>query len=272
MNEIERRDGEPAGLECRGAVQGLQLIRQRAEGDAGDAWVLRGHAAVFYDEADPDGTEFRFWFDFRERIGRGAFDAALDRPDDVRILTNHDPSLLLGRNRSGTARLSTDDRGLVYEVDLDPESSPARDVMGFVRRGDMTGSSFAFVPHLVSYYSIRSSDGERDPEGDVLIREIEDLELWDAAPVTYPAYSAADVSEAGEDARGGPVPRVVRAARSGLRPEDLERLAEHRRRVASARPGSARSRRARSRALGLMEMEAEEARARMRLTRGPQGG
>ena len=45
-------------------------------------------------------TDLRF---FEEKIERGAFDKALE--DDVRVLFNHDPSAMLGRTKSGTAKV-----------------------------------------------------------------------------------------------------------------------------------------------------------------------
>jgi HK97 family phage prohead protease len=49
--------------------------------------------------------------------------------------------MILGATHSGTLRLSQDQRGLFYEIDL-PETRA--DVGELVERGDMTGSSFAF--------------------------------------------------------------------------------------------------------------------------------
>ena len=37
---------------------------------------------------------------------------------DVRALFNHDPSLVLGRNKSGTLKMKEDSTGLHYEVDI----------------------------------------------------------------------------------------------------------------------------------------------------------
>jgi len=70
---------------------------------------------VFFRESDP-GTQYTLWEDAGEkcveRIGRRAFNETIRRRDDVRILMNHDSSLLLGRTAAGTATLLVDEIGL----------------------------------------------------------------------------------------------------------------------------------------------------------------
>ena len=135
-----------------------------------------GYGAVFYREGD-EGTEYRLFPNVRERIAPTAFDSALQR-DDIRSLFNHDPNFVLGRQAAGTLRLSVDEIGLRYEVDL-PESR--KDVAEAISRGDVTGSSFWFRPTRES----ESKDGDGNT-----VYTIEDLELREVGPVTFPAYEA----------------------------------------------------------------------------------
>ncbi len=144
--------------------------------------VAVGYAAVFH-RADEAGTEYALWGDTVERIANGAFSDALSRPDDVRGLFNHDADHLLGRSTAKTLRMSEDDKGLRYEIDL-PDTQTGRDVATSIERGDLTGSSFAFIPEIVEW----SSDEERD------IRTIKSVRLFDVGPVTYPAYEATSTS------------------------------------------------------------------------------
>jgi HK97 family phage prohead protease len=126
---------------------------------------------------------------FRERIEPGAFDQTLGA--DVRALVNHDPNLILGRTLSGTLRLSSDDHGLRYEVDP-PQTSYASDLLESVRRGDVTQSSFAF----------RVIADEWEPaerSGELPLRRIQQVELFDVSPVTYPAYTQTSVSARASD-------------------------------------------------------------------------
>ncbi|MHC0027071.1 HK97 family phage prohead protease, partial [Enterobacter vonholyi] len=136
-----------------------------------------GYGSVFNSRSEP------LW-GFREIIKPGAFDDVLG--DDVRGLFNHDPNFILGRSASGTLKVSTDERGLRYDIEA-PDTQTIRDlVLAPMLRGDINQSSFAFRV---------ARDGERwyeDEEG-VVIREISRFSrLFDVSPVTYPAYTEAD--------------------------------------------------------------------------------
>lgn len=156
----------------------VRVLKREADG----ARTIEGYAAVFYN-ADQKGTEYALWSDMVERIMPGAFDRALREKDDARGLFNHDANFLLGRVSSNTLRLSVDGVGLKYEIDL-PDTQAARDVATAIERGDLTGSSFAFIPTKVTWIEEKQGDSYRE------IRQIEDVELFDVGPVTYPAYEA----------------------------------------------------------------------------------
>ena len=137
---------------------------------------LAGYAAVFDSLSENLGG-------FREKIAPGAFDQVLN--DDVRALVNHDPNLILGRTISGTLKISLDNRGLFYEIDV-PDTAFARDLMQSVKRGDVSQSSFAF----------RVEDDRWDEDDDGrYIRTIKKVKrLYDVSPVTYSAYPDTDVA------------------------------------------------------------------------------
>lgn len=88
---------------------------------------------------------------------------------------NHEDNYLLGSSASGSLRLSIDEEGLAYEVDVPQARS---DVYELVGRGDIRSSSFAFV-------------AERDDwstEDGFPVRTLESVTLLDVAPVNSPAY------------------------------------------------------------------------------------
>lgn len=147
----------------------------RAEGQRP---VLRGYAAVYDTEATIGGL-------FRERIARGAFDEAL-AGDDVRALFNHDPNQILGRTLSGTLRLTTDDVGLAYEIDIDTDDPLAMRVWRSVQRGDVSQSSFGF--------EVRGQEWSPTDTASLPLRTITKVSLFDVSPVTYPAYAETSVT------------------------------------------------------------------------------
>jgi uncharacterized protein len=144
--------------------------------------TISGMAALYYSVNDP-GTVYRLWSDMEERIRPGAFDRAV-KEDDVRALFNHDPNQVLGRGASGTLRLRLEPQGLGYDIDP-PDTQVGRDVLTILDRGDVTGSSFAFVPRRTTWEEVRDADGST-----TYIRWIEEVELFDVGPVTYPAYDS----------------------------------------------------------------------------------
>jgi len=169
--------------ERRYADESSVAITRRDDGTA----TITGYASVFYREGEP-GTEYRLFDTVYERIAPGAFERAIDE-DDVRALFNHDSNFVLGRNAAGTLRLTEDSVGLRYEIEP-PDTEQARGVLASVERGDVSGSSFAFIPTRTK---ISEEEGRT-------VREIRAVELFDVGPVTYPAYPATTSGVRGVDA------------------------------------------------------------------------
>lgn len=147
----------------------------RAVTDAGGVKIA-GHAAKFDQISEDLGG-------FRERIAPGAF-AKTIQGADIRALWNHDANIVLGRNKSGTLRLSEDSAGLAYEVDA-PDTQLVRDmVLAPIARGDVNQCSFGFFTVSDKWAKV---DGE-------WVRTLLEVELFDVSPVTYPAYPQTDVA------------------------------------------------------------------------------
>ena len=163
-------EAEMSEREIRAVVQPLEI-----RDDEGSAIRVSGYAAVFGEETNIAGM-------FTEVIERGAFASALERQDDVVFLINHD-GLPLARTRSGTLRLTEDERGLYMETELDGSDPDVRAIVPKMKRGDLDKMSFAFVP----------TRQEWNDSGDMPKRTIQDLELYDVAIVTMPAYSGTEI-------------------------------------------------------------------------------
>ena len=157
-------------IERRTANEGVELREE------GDTLTAVGYAATFDRFSQNLGG-------FVEQIRSNAFVSTLKQAD-VRALFNHEPDHLLGRSTTGTLRLSEDDHGLHYEVDL-PNTTLGRDVAELLRRGDISGSSFGFR-------TISDEWGETD-DGYPL-RTLTEVGLRDVGPVTFPAYTSTEAS------------------------------------------------------------------------------
>ena len=157
------------------------------DGDGGEKRKdLVGYSAVFNKEFK---TEFYSWT-FIEKIASGAFANALTK-SDTRALFNHDANFVLGRNTSGTLRMSEDKRGLAIEVDL-PDTQLVRDLVSApMKRGDITQMSFAFTVTVQEWRFFDDKPDERD---------IKEVKLFDVSPVTFPALEGTDVALASRSA------------------------------------------------------------------------
>lgn len=151
-------------------------IAIEARADEGDARRMVGYAAVFNSI-----TNIGNWY--REQIAPGAFARAIQE-DDVRALVDHEPSRILGRNKSGTLTLAEDERGLRVEI-TPPDTQLARDLMVMMDRGDVTQMSFAFT--------VRAQEWS-DMDEPLPLRTVKDVRLFDVSVVTYPAYDETEVA------------------------------------------------------------------------------
>jgi HK97 family phage prohead protease len=170
------------------AFRGLKAASLRSEGDTPK--VISGYGAVFYNANDP-GTEYRLWTDYYERIMPGAFDRAL-REDDVRSMFNHDSNQLLGRRafrENDTLKISVDNVGLRYEVQVDMTDPTHQSLVPKLRSGKVDGASFMF--EVTGRTWREEQRGEGDNKRDVTILEITEVRLWELGPVVFPAYESA---------------------------------------------------------------------------------
>lgn len=139
--------------------------------DSEDKPKIRGYAAPFNQLSLDLGG-------FREQIKRGAFKKTIMESDIV-ATKNHDKNFILGRNKSGTLVLGEDRKGLSFEIDP-PETTYARDLIISMQRGDINQCSFKFRV-IADYWDSKDKDN--------IIRTLKEVELFDVAIVTSPAYS-----------------------------------------------------------------------------------
>lgn len=122
---------------------------------------------------------------FVEVVRPGFFDRVMGHPE---ILGRYNHTAVLGRTGAGSLRLSSDETGLVYEIDVNAKDPEAVSVLAKVERGDVHRSSFAFTV---------TADGDRwgETEQGFPLRElVTAARLVDVAPVDTPAYLDTEAS------------------------------------------------------------------------------
>ncbi|MNW45140.1 Caudovirus prohead protease [compost metagenome] len=145
-------------------------LKTRSEQDGQDMFI-EGYFAVF-------NRQTELWPGAFEELAPEAFNTTLG--NDVRALINHDTTLVLGRNKSGTLELKADSHGLWGRVKVNPNDSDAVNMYERVKRGDVDQCSFGF--------NILKEDTDWRDDGTVkwTIREVD---LHEVSVCTFPAYA-----------------------------------------------------------------------------------
>ena len=169
IHSLEIKEANMADREIRARLENAEIRAEEGE------IRVSGYAAIFGEETNIGGM-------FTEVIERGAFKNAIARQDDVVFLINHD-GLPLARTRSGTLKLTEDERGLYMEASLDGEDPDVRSIVPKMKRGDLDKMSFAFIPERQAW----------DDSGKMPKRMIKDVRLYDVSIVTTPAYDGTEI-------------------------------------------------------------------------------
>ena len=143
--------------------------------EEGSAKIIEGYFAVF-------NRTTELWKGAFESIASNAFDNSL--LNDIRALTNHDTTLVLGRNKSGTLKLSIDETGLWGVITINENDSDAINLYERVKRGDVDQCSIGF--HVLGEETEWRDDG-------TVKWTINDIDLHEVSVVTFPAYEETGV-------------------------------------------------------------------------------
>ena len=143
----------------------------------GDNLYIEGYFAVF-------NSNYDIAPGMSESIAPGAFTDALG--GDIRALTNHDTTLVLGRNKANTLELSEDSHGLYGRIKINPNDSNAMDTYARVKRGDVDGCSIGF--------DIETERTEFLDNGDVHWTIEKIMPLYEVSCCTFPAYKETNIS------------------------------------------------------------------------------
>lgn len=153
----------------------------RAAEENGELYI-EGYFAVF-------NSVYEILPGITESVAPGAFAGALG--GDVRALTNHDDTLVLGRTRAGTLELREDGHGLWGRVRINQQDTDAMNLYRRVQRGDVDQCSFGF--------NIAEEDVEFREDGSAhwTIRRVDPL--YEVTVATFPAYEDTSVAARSAD-------------------------------------------------------------------------
>lgn len=134
-----------------------------------------------------------------EVLEPGCITKELIERSDVVLNWCHKNDVIFARsvNGKGTLRLDVDDKRVRSEAEM-PNTTAGNDALELIRRGDITGMSFAFEdndddPESVTYE--REAKQSADHK-DVWIRRVRKITgLFDVSIVTHPAYTQTSVAQ-----------------------------------------------------------------------------
>ncbi len=180
-----RRAANRAQVVRRTATVGLEVRAAGADG----AIPVQGHAALYDVRSQPlqDLWEGRFI----EVIAPGAFTKTLRDGGDVTFNIDHNDTYILARTAAGNLTLSDDGDGLLIDARMAP-TTYARDLATNMQAGNISQMSFAF--------QAVKDDWDETDEG-TPIRTLREVNLYDVAAVSTPAYAETDIGLRSREAR-----------------------------------------------------------------------
>lgn len=178
-----------------------RATQYRAAEENGELYI-EGYFAVF-------NSVYEIAPGLTESIAPGAFAGTLG--GDIRALTNHDTTLVLGRTKASTLELREDGHGLWGRVRINREDSDAMNLYHRVQRGDVDQCSFGF--------DIGKEETSVNDDGSVhwTIKEIS--VLYEVTVATFPAYEETSVA-----ARSAQAEQIKRRAGQAWRENMRNRL------------------------------------------------
>lgn len=177
-----------------------RTTQYRAAEENGELYI-EGYFAVF-------NSVYEIAPGLTESIAPGAFAGTLG--GDIRALTNHDTTLVLGRTKASTLELREDGHGLWGRVRINREDSDAMNLYHRVQRGDVDQCSFGFF--------ILEEEAEYREDGSVHFT-IRAIELHEVTVATFPAYEETAVA-----ARSAQAEQIKRRAGQAWRETMKNRL------------------------------------------------
>ena len=150
--------------------------------DDGEMPTIEGYFSVF-------GSIYEIAPGMTEEVAPGAFSRSL-AGGDIRALTNHDTTLVLGRTKAHTLELREDQHGLWGKITINPNDRDAMNLYERVKRGDVDQCSFGF--EIVNQETDFREDGS-------VHWTIRDVNLYEVSACTFPAYRETNIAARSEE-------------------------------------------------------------------------
>ncbi len=161
--------------------------------DGEESRIITGYAILFDTPSamlfESDGVKYY------EKIAPSAITRQLLDESDIKMTMFHDNHLILARSKKGegTLKYDIDERGVSFEFEA-PKTIDGDKAIELVKRGDISGCSFAFTTH---YYNRDYVEKEFSSNGDDktlthIVRVI--TGIYDFTLTTDPAYPDTECS------------------------------------------------------------------------------
>ncbi len=150
-------------------------LKTRAEPET-EEMIIEGYFAVF-------GVITELFPGAYEKIDPEACNKSMG--NDIRALVNHDTTLVLGRNKSGTLELKPDSHGLYGRIKINRNDTDAVNCYERVKRGDVDQCSFGF-------YIVKEEEEWR--EDGTVVWTLKEVDVHEVTVCTFPAYEETGIS------------------------------------------------------------------------------
>lgn len=152
-----------------------QNIELRAENTESNELSIEGYFAVY-------DSPTQLFDGYYESISPGAFKRSLEG-NDIRCLFDHQSSTVLGRTGNQTLTLRSDDKGLYGKVTINRDDTEAMNIYQRVKRGDISGCSFGFLP----------VEERSEPYENGVLYRVNEADTVEVSIVTFPAYPDTEI-------------------------------------------------------------------------------
>lgn len=161
-------------------------VREAGEGEA-PSRIITGYAILFNTLSAP------LWSDdeeeAREVIAPEAVTRALLDGCDIKMTMFHDRQLILARSKNGegTLKYNVDERGVAFSFEA-PNTTDGDKALELVRRGDISGCSFAFRTHYYDRAYVERSVERKNGKTMLTYTVRSIIGIYDFTLASDPAY------------------------------------------------------------------------------------